>query len=139
MFVAAVFIKTKRYQSAFHLIDGYDLDEKTGEYWLSISPKAKAAFDCGHTSWVDLERRLQIGRGQQLTKWLQHYVCGHEKGKQHTKNLPDLYEWSGVGGQTKVFKSRDIPAALKGLERLDVITGGCIRPDDMVTWFRPEA
>ena len=139
LFVAAVVIRTKRYQSGFHLIDGYDLDEKTGEYWLRISPDAKAAFDCDHTSRVDLERRLQIGRGQQLAKWLQNYVCGHAKGNQHTRGLPYLYEWSGVSGPIRNFRSIGLPRALKELARLDVITGGRIRQDGMVTWFRPEA
>jgi len=139
LFVAAVVIRTRRYLTHFHLLDGYRVDEETGEYWLRISPDAKAAFDCDHTSWVDLERRLLIGRGQQLAKWLQHYVCGHERGKQHTRNLPALYEWSGVSGPMRNFRSIGLPRALKELERVGVITGGRVRQDDMVTWFRPEA
>jgi len=139
LFVAAVVIKTERYQSAFHLLAGYDLDKKTGEYWLSISPKAKAAFDRYHTSRVDLERRLLIGRGQQLAKWMQNYVCGHEKGGQHTVRSLSLFEWSGVGGRLRDLRTRSLPKALKELERVGIITGGRIRQDDMVTWFRPEA
>jgi len=134
-----VTIETNLYRTHFHLLDGYDLDKKTGEYWLSISPKAKAAFNCDHTSYVDLERRLLIARGQQLAKWLQNYVCGHERGRQHTRNLPSLYEWSGGVGPIRNFRSIGLPRALKELGRLDVITGGRIRQDGMVTWFRPEA
>jgi len=134
-----VTIETERYRTHFHLLDGYRVDEKTGEYWLRISPDAKAAFERDHTSWVDLARRLQIGRGQQLAKWLQHYVCGHEKGEKHTRNLPSLYEWSGGVGRLRDFRSIGLPRALKELGLVGVITGGRVRPDDMVTWFRPEA
>jgi len=137
--VATIKIETKRYRSAFHLLDGYDLDKKTGEYWLSISPKAKAAFDRNDTTHIDWQRRLQIGRGQQLAKWLQSYVCGHKRGQQHARGIHYLYEWSGVKGQPKVFKSRDLPKALKELERLGIIERPRIRKDGMVTWFRPEA
>ena len=136
---ATVTIETERYRTHFHLLDGYDLDKKTGEYWLSISPKAKAAFDRDYTTYVDLEQRLLIARGQQLAKWLQNYVCGHERGSQHTRNLPSLYEWSGGVGRLRDFRSIGLPRALKELARLDVITGGRVRQDGMVTWFRPEA
>ena len=136
---ATISIETKRYRAVFGLIDSYGVDEKTGEYWLSFSPKAKAAFDGRDTTYIDWERRLQIGRGQQLAKWLQNYVCGHKRGRQHTRNLPALYEWSGGVGRLRDFRSTGLPRALKELGRLDVITGGRIRKDDLVTWCRPEA
>ena len=136
---ATVTIETELYLTHFHLLDGYDLDKKAGDYWLSISPKAKAAFDRDYTTHTDLEQRLLIARGQQLAKWLQNYVCGHKRGLQHTRNLLSLYEWSGVSGPLRNFRSIGLPRALKKLERVGVITGGWVRPDDMVTWFRPWA
>jgi len=136
---ATIRIETKRYRAAFHLLDGYGLDKKTGDYWLSISPKAKAAFDRIDTTHDDWEQRLQIGRGQQLSKWLEDYVCGHEKGRQHTIGIEYLYAWCGVSGRLRKFRSTGLPRALKELGRLGIIEGAKIRKDGKVTWLRPEA
>jgi len=135
--VATIRVETKRYLSTFGLLDGYDLDKKTGEYWLSISPKAKAAFDRNDTTHVDWQQRLQIGRGQQLAKWLQDYVYGHARGQQHTIGIEKLYQWSGTKGRLRNFRSTGLPRALKELERVGIIEKAEIRKDGMVTWLRP--
>jgi len=134
--VATIRIETKRYRSTFGLLDGYDLDKKTGEYWLSISPKAKAAFERHDTTHIDWELRLRIARGQQMAKWLQAYVCGHTKGQQHTIGIDYLYEWSGTTGRLRDFRGCNLPKALKELGRLGIIERARIRRDDKVTWFQ---
>lgn len=66
-----VLIHTKRYKAALHLIDGYALDEETGEYWLRMNPEIIKLF--GHMEYglVDMNTRLRIGRKQDMAKWLQ--------------------------------------------------------------------
>jgi hypothetical protein len=131
-----VIIQTKRYKAALHLIDGYALDEETGEYWLRMNPEIIKLF--GHMEYglVDMHTRLRIGRRQDMAKWLQNYVATHEEGKNHVISIQLLQLWSGSGGRLRDFQSRSLSKALNELQRLGLIKDVNIRNDGKVSWFR---
>lgn len=131
-----VIIQTKRYKAALHLIDGYALDEQTGEYWLRMNPEIIKLF--GHMEYglVDMHTRLRIGRRQDMAKWLQNYVATHEEGKTHVISAQLLQLWSGSGGRLRDFQSRSLSKALTELERLGLIRDIQFRPDGKVSWWR---
>jgi hypothetical protein len=131
-----VIIQTKRYKAALHLIDGYALDEQTGEYWLRMNPEIIKLF--GHMEYglVDMHTRLRIGRRQDMAKWLQNYVATHEEGKVHIISVQLLQLWSGSGGRIRDFQTRSLVKALTELQRLGLIKEVHIRNDGKVSWFR---
>lgn len=131
-----VIIQTKRYKAALHLIDGYALDEETGEYWLRMNPEIIKLF--GHMEYglVDMHTRLRIGRRQDMAKWLQNYVATHEEGKNHVISIQLLQLWSGSGGRLRDFQARSLSKALNELQRLGMIKDVNIRSDGKVSWFR---
>ncbi|MEC7118953.1 MAG: replication protein C, IncQ-type [Pseudomonadota bacterium] len=131
-----VLIQTKRYKAALHLIDGYALDEDTGEYWLRMNPEIIKLF--GHMEYglVDMHTRLRIGRKQDMAKWLQNYVATHEEGKTHVISVQLLQLWSGSTGRLRDFQARSLTKALVELERLGLITDVHIRGDGKVSWLR---
>lgn len=131
-----VLIQTKRYKAALHLIDGYALDEDTGEYWLRMNPEIIKLF--GHMEYglVDMHTRLRIGRKQDMAKWLQNYVATHEEGKTHVISAQLLQLWSGSTGRLRDFQARSLLKALQELERLGLIRDAQIRGDGKVSWLR---
>lgn len=131
-----VIIQTKRYKAALHLIDGYALDEQTGEYWLRMNPEIIKLF--GHMEYglVDMHTRLRIGRRQDMAKWLQNYVATHEEGKTHIISVQLLQLWSGSGGRLRDFQARSLSKALTELERLGLVRDVQFRPDGKVSWWR---
>ena len=131
-----VIIQTKRYKAALHLIDGYALDEQTGEYWLRINPEIVKLF--GHMEYglVDIHTRLRIGRRQDMAKWLQNYVATHEEGKTHVISIHLLQLWSGSTGRLRDFQTRSLIKALTELERLGLICEVQTRSDGKVSWKR---
>jgi hypothetical protein len=131
-----VLIQTKRYKAALHLIDGYALDEQTGEYWLRMNPEIIKLF--GHMEYglVDMHTRLRIGRRQDMAKWLQNYVATHEEGRVHIISVQLLQLWSGSGGRLRDFQTRSLNKALTELQRLGLIKDVHIRTDGKVSWFR---
>lgn len=131
-----VLIQTKRYKAALHLIDGYALDEETGEYWLRMNPEIIKLF--GHMEYglVDMHTRLRIGRKQDMAKWLQNYVATHEEGKTHVISAQLLQLWSGSTGRLRDFQARSLLKALQELERLGLIRNAQIRSDGKVSWLR---
>ncbi len=131
-----VLIHTKRYKAALHLIDGYALDEETGEYWLRMNPEIIKLF--GHMEYglVDMNTRLRIGRKQDMAKWLQNYVATHEEGKTHVISAQLLQLWSGSTGRLRDFQARSLLKALQELERLGLIRDPQIRSDGKVSWLR---
>jgi len=134
---ATIDIHTTRYQRTLGLLDAYRRDKGTGEYWIRISVEALALFDRNATSYIDWNIRKQIGRGQQLAKWLQNYVCGHARGQHHTIGIKSLHEWCGTTGRLRDFEGRALPKAMKEIKRLGIIEKDKIRKDGMVTWLRP--
>ena len=131
-----VLIHTKRYKAALHLIDGYALDEDTGEYWLRMNPEIIKLF--GHMEYglVDMHTRLRIGRKQDMAKWLQNYVATHEEGKTHVISAQLLQLWSGSTGRLRDFQARSLLKALEELERLGLIRNAQVRSDGKISWLR---
>jgi len=132
-----LYIRTKRYKTVLHLVDAYAKDEDTGEYWLRLNPEILKLFSQREYGFIDMEARRQIGRGQELAKWLQNYVASHEGGKTHTIDGRALQQWSGTEGRLRDFMTRALPKALAELERLELVQNARIREDGKVTWFKP--
>lgn len=136
---AILWIETKKFQTGFNLIDDFDHDKETGEYWVKLSPKAVRLFDRQEFTLIDWEIRKQIKRGNQLAKWLQTYIASHKAGEKHSINITYLKKWSGQGdSRMNNFKNRALPSALNELERLGIIKNWKIHSNGQVTWLRPE-
>ncbi len=131
-----VLVHTKRYKAALHLIDGYALDEKTGEYWLRMNPEIIKLFSHMEYALVDMRTRLRISRRQDMAKWLQNYVVTHEEGKEHVIGVHFLQLWSGSNGRLRDFQARSLTKALEELQRLGLICNVEMRPDGKVAWLR---
>ena len=131
-------VETTKYKVSFNLIDSFTRNKETGEYWMRINPDVVKLFDRQEFSLINWDIRKRISRGNQLAKWLQTYVASHKMGKSHSIDIKKLKKWSGNEGQLKVFKSRNLPAALKELERLDIIKNWEIKPNGQVVWVRSE-
>lgn len=127
-------IKTRRFFSTFHLIDAYDHDTETGEYWLSVSPKAIDVFE-GY-AYVNWESRKLLPKGDKLARWLQGYICSHAKGEKHAISIELLKTWSGCEkSRLRDFRDRALPRALCELEKVKIIQDVLFN-DDCVSWVR---
>jgi hypothetical protein len=131
---STVWIKAKRYQAALHLVDSFELDERTGKYRMRLNPELVKLYDKNEYALVDWERRKALKRHVDLAKWLQAYIATHQYGEEHRISIRLLKEWSGAKSELRHFK-QDILAALTELERLGEIENPRIETD-VAVWRR---
>ncbi len=130
-----VFIKAKRYQAGLHLIESFELDEKTGKYFMRLNPELVKLYSKSEYALIDWGRRQALKKHVDLAKWLQSYVASHKHGEEHRIGLERLKEWSGAKSEMWDFK-QDLLIALAELKRLGEIENPRIE-GDVVVWRRP--
>jgi hypothetical protein len=104
---------------ALHLIAGFDYDEASEEYTLTIDPRWHAMYGNREFALIDWDKRLQIGRGQDMAKALQRLVATSSDPIQRYALdwLKDKLEYS-----SPMRKFREsLMAACAELERLNII------------------
>lgn len=105
---------------ALHLIAGFDYDEASEEYTLTIDPRWHAMYGNREYSLIDWDKRMQIGRNQDMAKTLQRLVATSSNPVQRYA-LDWLKAKMEYASPMRKFREA-ITAACKELERLEIIT-----------------
>jgi len=106
---------------ALHLISGFDYDETSEEYTLTIDPRWHAMFGNREYSLIDWDKRMQIGRGQDMAKTLQRLIATSSDTVQRY-SMDWLKAKMEYSGRMRDFRSA-ITRAAQELARLEIITG----------------
>jgi hypothetical protein len=126
--------------SSFHVLAGFDYDDSTETYSFTLDPRWVVMFGNQEFARLDWDKRMQIGRGQDMAKTLQRLVAtsSDEVQRYGLEWLKDKMEYSG-----RIRDFRDaITRAVAELVRLEIIDKG--RIDDsargtpqLVLWISP--
>lgn len=109
---------------ALHLIAGFDYDEDSEEYTLTIDPRWRAMYNNREFALVDWEKRLEFGRNQDMAKSLQRLVATSADTVQRY-SLEYLKGRAQSSGRMRDFREA-LEKAMHELERLGIIAGGRI-------------
>ena len=124
----------------FHILD-FEYDEKTEEYSYTLDPRWKTLFGNREYALIDWEKRLQIGRGQDMAKTLQRLIATSSDSPQRY-SLTWLQEKMQYEGRMRDFKPA-LLAACDELIRLEIIVARQIddsaRGSEQLTiWVTPD-
>lgn len=105
---------------ALHLIAGFDYDEASEEYTLTIDPRWHVMYGNREFALIDWEKRREFGRNQDMAKTLQRLVAT-------SANPVQRYALDWLKGRMEysspMRKFRDaLGVACAELERLEIIT-----------------
>ena len=105
---------------ALHLIAGFDYDEDSEEYTLTIDPRWHAMYGNREFALIDWEKRREFGRGQDMAKTLQRLVATSSNPVQRYA-LDWLKGKMEYSGRMRDFRDA-LARACAELERLEIIT-----------------
>ena len=105
---------------ALHLIAGFDYDEASEEYTLTIDPRWHAMYGNREFALIDWEKRREFGRNQDMAKTLQRLVATSSNPVQRYA-LDWLKAKMEYGGRMRDFLDA-LARACAELERLEIIT-----------------
>lgn len=105
---------------ALHLIAGFDYDDKTETYTLTIDPRWHAMYGNREFALIDWEKRLEFGRGQDMAKALQRLLATSSNPVQRY-GLDWLKAKMEYASPMRKFRE-SLTSACKELERLTIIT-----------------
>jgi hypothetical protein len=125
---------------AFHILSSFDYDEDTETYTYTLDPRWVLMFGNMEYSLIDWDKRMQIGRGQDMAKTLQRLVATSSDLVQRYALdwLKDKMEYTG--------RLRDFRDALTRsvliLEQLEIIATGRIEmstkgKEQLSIWLSP--
>lgn len=127
---------------ALHLIAGFDYDEDSEEYTLTIDPRWHAMYSNREFALIDWEKRREFGRNQDMAKTLQRLVATSSNPVQRYALdwLKDKMEYSG---RLRDFRDA-LDRACAELERLEIIAANKIEDStkgkpQLVLWLQPAA
>lgn len=119
---------TTRYKigrsAAFHILSGFDYDEDTETYAYTLDPRWVVMFGNREYSLIDWDKRMQIGRGQDMAKTLQRLVATSSDTVQRYA-LDWLKDKMEYAGRLRDFREA-LTRSVQELERLEIITTGRI-------------
>jgi hypothetical protein len=123
---------------ALHLIAGFDYDEDSEEYTLTIDPRWHVMHGNREFALVDWEKRLEFGRNQDMAKSLQRLVATSAEIVQRY-SLEYLKGRAQSAGRMRDFREA-LDKAMRELERLGIIAGGRIeastRGKEQAVWTK---
>lgn len=105
---------------ALHLIEGFDYDENSEEYTLTIDPRWHAMYGNREFALIDWEKRREFGRGQDMAKTLQRLVATSSNPVQRYA-LDWLKAKMEYASPMRKFREA-LAAACTELKRLEIIT-----------------
>lgn len=110
--------------SVFHILQSIDCEEDDLAYYYMVDPRWVQLFGNREYSIIDWDKRLQIGRGQDMAKTLQRLVAtSSNKVQQYA--LDWLKEKMQYNSPIRKFKEA-LETAMRELERLEIIENGRI-------------
>lgn len=119
---------------ALHMIEGFDYDDERETYTLRIDPRWRGMYGNREFALIDWGKRLQFGQHQNMAKALQRLVATSDEAVQRY-----TLDWlkSKLEYSSPMRKFREsLEAALRELERLEIIAGGRIEAN---TKGKPQA
>ena len=123
---------------ALHLIAGFDYDEDSEEYTLTIDPRWHAMYGNREFALIDWEKRREFGRNQDMAKSLQRLVATSAEVVQRF-SLEYLKGRAQSAGRMRDFRDA-LEKAMRELERLGIIAGGRIekstRGKEQAVWTK---
>lgn len=127
---------------ALHLITGFDYDEDSEEYTLTIDPRWHAMYDNREFALIDWQKRREFGRNQDMAKTLQRLVATSSNPVQRY-GLDWLKAKMEYGGRMRDFRDA-LARACTELERLEIITAHKIEDStkgkpQLALWLQPLA
>lgn len=125
---------------ALHLIAGFDYNEDTEEYTLTIDPRWRAMYGNQEFALIDWEKRREFGRNQDMAKTLQRLVATSANPVQRYA-LDWLKSKMEYTGRPRDFRDA-ITRAVAELERLKIIAEGRIEDStkgkpQLALWLPP--
>lgn len=108
----------------FHILAGFDYDANVEAYTYTLDPQWQVLFDNREYALIDWQKRLLIGRGQDMAKALQRLVATSSNAEQQHA-LAWLKEKMQYASPMRKFKNA-LTNAMRELERLKIIAKGRI-------------
>jgi hypothetical protein len=109
---------------SFNVVKDLNYDGDSETYTYVLDPRWVVMFGNREYSLIDWDKRMQIGRGQDMAKTLQRLVATSSNTVQHYA-LEDLKDKMQYASPMRKFKEA-IDAAVDELERLEIIAKGSI-------------
>lgn len=127
---------------SFSIVKELDYNEDTEVYTYVMDPRWVQLFGNREYGLIDFEKRLQIGRGQDMAKTLQRLVATSADQVQRYA-LDWLKAKMEYTGRMRDFRDA-LDRAVLELERLEIIAKGCIEDSSkgkpqLVLWLQPRA
>ena len=125
-----------------HLIAGFDYDEASEEYTLTIDPRWHAMYGNREFALIDWGKRREFGRNQDMAKTLQRLLATSSNPVQRYA-LDWVKEKMEYSGRVRDFRDA-LTRACAELERLEIITAHKIEDStkgkpQLALWLQPVA
>jgi len=127
---------------SFRIIAGFSYDDEDEAYSYSLDPRWVQMFGNREYSLIDWDKRMQIGRGQDMAKTLQRLLATSSDLVQRYA-LDWLKDKMEYAGRLRDFRDA-LSRAVAELERLEIIAKGNIEDStkgkpQLVLWLQPSA
>lgn len=109
---------------SFRIIAAFSYDDDAEAYSYSLDPRWVQAFGNREYSLIDWDKRMQIGRGQDMAKTLQRLLATSADSVQRYA-LDWLKGKMEYSGRMRDFRDA-LARAVRELERLEIIAKGCV-------------
>ncbi len=127
---------------SFRIIAGFSYDDEDETYSYSLDPRWVQMFGNREYSLINWDKRMQIGRGQDMAKTLQRLLATSADSVQRYA-LDWLKDKMEYAGRMRDFREA-ITRAVHELERLEIVANGSIEDStkgkpQLVLWLQPSA
>jgi hypothetical protein len=127
---------------SFNVLKDLDYDDDSEAYTFILDPRWVVMFGNREYSLIDWDKRMQIGRGQDVAKTLQRLLATSADSVQRYA-LDWLKDKMEYAGRLRDFRD-SITRAVQELERLEIISKGRIEDStknkpQLVLWLQPVA
>ena len=127
---------------SFRIIAGFSYDDKIETYSYNLDPRWVQMFGNREYSLTDWNKRMQIGRGQDMAKTLQRLAATSSDPVQRYA-LDWLKDKMEYASPMRKFRE-SLQAAVQELERLEIVAKGNIEDStkgkpQLVLWLQPLA
>lgn len=132
---AKIVIESDRYKFTGNLIREILEDKQDRQIAITLSPTIVRMFSGSEYALIDWEKRMQLKKRINLSKWLQNFICSHERGTQR-HSLENLRAWFGYSSPLRKFREA-MTEAMSELDRVGIISAPVFYDDNQkVSWVR---
>ena len=125
---------------SFNILKGLSYDNDSETYTYTLDPRWVVMFSNREYSLLDWDKRMQIGRGQDMAKTLQRLVATSANTVQHYA-LDDLKDKMQYASPVRKFKEA-LKSSVHELVRLSIVANGRIGKstkgkEQLTLWLQP--